>query len=160
MSREELRQAVVAEARSWLGTPYHLRAMVKGAGVDCGLLPYAVYRKFELVPEFAAEFFQDGWWLHTDEERYVLTIERFLKRLLVSQARRGFSPGLEAGNLVLVRSFSGRVYNHAAVITKWPGIVQAVPDRVVESDAGVDPNWQGKSIVSYDCLSNVGDEAA
>lgn len=30
------RAAVVAEARSWIGTPYHNCADVKGAGVDCG----------------------------------------------------------------------------------------------------------------------------
>lgn len=32
------RQAVVAEARTWLGTPYHHAQMCKGVGVDCGLL--------------------------------------------------------------------------------------------------------------------------
>lgn len=32
------RQAVVAAARSWLGTPYAHQQMCKGAGVDCGML--------------------------------------------------------------------------------------------------------------------------
>lgn len=32
------RQAVVAEARTWLGTPFAHQQMCKGAGVDCGML--------------------------------------------------------------------------------------------------------------------------
>lgn len=32
------RQAVVAEARTWLSTPYQHAQMCKGAGVDCGML--------------------------------------------------------------------------------------------------------------------------
>ncbi len=30
------REQVVAEARSWLGTPYHHQAHAKGVGCDCG----------------------------------------------------------------------------------------------------------------------------
>lgn len=29
------RQAVIAEARQWIGTPYHHQQMVKGVGCDC-----------------------------------------------------------------------------------------------------------------------------
>lgn len=36
------RQAVVAEARTWLGTKYAHQQMCKGAGVDCGMLVGAV----------------------------------------------------------------------------------------------------------------------
>ena len=37
MDKLELAQrlAVVAEAESWLGTPYHHEARIKGHGVDC-----------------------------------------------------------------------------------------------------------------------------
>ncbi|MCC0012897.1 MAG: C40 family peptidase [Rhodobiaceae bacterium] len=35
----DMRERIVAEAKSWLGTPYHHRASRKGAGADClGLL--------------------------------------------------------------------------------------------------------------------------
>ena len=37
------RAAVVAEARSWIGTPYHHAADVKGHGVDCAMLLIRVY---------------------------------------------------------------------------------------------------------------------
>ena len=37
------RTAVVAAARSWIGTPYHNCADVIGTGVDCGMLLVRVF---------------------------------------------------------------------------------------------------------------------
>lgn len=42
---------VVAVARSWIGTPFHHQARVKGAGVDCIGLVIGVARDLALVPE-------------------------------------------------------------------------------------------------------------
>ena len=36
---------IVASARSWLGTPYHDQASVKGAGVDCLGLARGIWRE-------------------------------------------------------------------------------------------------------------------
>lgn len=38
------RERVIAEARSWLGTPYHHQASAKGAGCDCLGLVRGVWR--------------------------------------------------------------------------------------------------------------------
>jgi NlpC/P60 family putative phage cell wall peptidase len=38
------RAAIIAEAREWLGTPYHHQASVKGAGCDCLGLIRGVWR--------------------------------------------------------------------------------------------------------------------
>lgn len=35
MAKRFLRSTLLAEARSWLGTPWHHQAAVKGAGCDC-----------------------------------------------------------------------------------------------------------------------------
>ena len=40
----EDRARLLAEARSWLGTPYAADGAVKGAGVSCSLLPYEILR--------------------------------------------------------------------------------------------------------------------
>ncbi len=50
------RQALVQEARSWLGTPYHHQARLKGVGVDCAGLPVGCARTLGLVaPDFDVE---------------------------------------------------------------------------------------------------------
>ena len=44
------RAKVVAEARSWIGTPWQHQARTKGAGVDCAGLVIGVARALGLVP--------------------------------------------------------------------------------------------------------------
>lgn len=60
----ETRASVLAEARSWIGTPYHHKGRAKGIGVDCGGMLYEVYAAcgFCLKP-FPAEYPAD-WTLH------------------------------------------------------------------------------------------------
>ena len=55
------RAAIVAEARSWLGTPYHHQASRKGAGADCLGLVRGVWRTFlgeepEAAPVYSADW--------------------------------------------------------------------------------------------------------
>ncbi len=45
--------ALVAEARTWLGTPFHWQASVKGVGADCKGFIWGVARALEL-PEAAS----------------------------------------------------------------------------------------------------------
>ena len=74
----DLRQRIVEEARSWLGTPYHHQAMVKGAGVDCAMILVAVYRAVGLIPAgFDPRPYPQDWHLHRDAERYLGNITRF-----------------------------------------------------------------------------------
>lgn len=71
-SETDLRARIVEEARSWLGTPYHHHAMVKGAGVDCAMLLVAVYGAVGLLPEgFDPRPYPQDWHLHRDCERYL-----------------------------------------------------------------------------------------
>ena len=65
------RAAVVAEARSWIGTPYHNCADIKGVGVDCGMLLVRVFVDTGLVPPFDPRPYPADWHLHRSEERYL-----------------------------------------------------------------------------------------
>lgn len=141
------RQMVVDEARTWLWTPFERRAMIKGAGVDCGLLPYAVYRKFDLVPEFEAEWLQYDWFLHTTEERYLLMIERYLRKLIATKAT--IDAEALPGDLVLARLQGSLTFNHAAIVTKWPRVIHAGMEFVSETDASQDPLLARKEIVIF-----------
>jgi len=65
------RAAVVAEARRWIGTPYHHQADVLGAGVDCGMLLVRVYVDTGVVPPFDPRPYSVQWHLHREDERYL-----------------------------------------------------------------------------------------
>ena len=123
------RAAVVAEARSWIGTPYHHAADVKGAGVDCAMLLVRVYADLGFVEPFDPRPYPPDWMLHRSEERYL--------GFLLARAGRVERPGL--GDVMLFRV--GRCFAHG-------GIVSALnPLRIVHAFATVrlvvedDPTW-------------------
>ena len=67
MTRDE----VVAEAVTWIGTPYHPMACIKGVGADCALFPFAVYQAVGGIPtEVAPPVYTSSWMLHRDEEEF------------------------------------------------------------------------------------------
>lgn len=111
---ESARAVVLAEARSWLGTPYHHHARVKGAGVDCAQILIAVFAACGLIPEIDTGDYPPDWMLHRDEERYLGFVRRYAAEVEAPAP----------GDLVLYRV--GRCYAHAGIVVDWPVIIHAV----------------------------------
>lgn len=72
---------VVAEALSWLDTPYHHAADVKGVGVDCAMLLVRVFVDSGVLAPFDPRPYPHDWYLHHDRERFLGWIEQFATRL-------------------------------------------------------------------------------
>lgn len=74
----EQRLRVIAEARTWLGTPYHHHARVKGprGGVDCAQILCAVYEAAGVVPPVDPGFYPHDHHLHRMQEIYIEWLER------------------------------------------------------------------------------------
>lgn len=109
---------VVKEAETWLDTPFHDKAAIKGAGVDCGYFPFAVYRNCDLIRDsFKMPDYSPQFWCHRGDEIYLRGLQD-----------AGFKevPGPRRGDLVV--SLYGRVYSHGAIIVDWPRIIHANPD--------------------------------
>jgi cell wall-associated NlpC family hydrolase len=119
------RAAVVTEARSWLRTPYHHAAQIKGVGADCAMLPMAVYRAAGVIPDFEAERYCPDWHLHQSEERYLATVLRFAREVPEPTG---------PGDFVLYRW--GRCFAHGAIIVDWPQIIHSLIHIGVTLDLG------------------------
>jgi cell wall-associated NlpC family hydrolase len=100
------RAAVVAEARSWIGTPYHNCADIKGAGVDCGMLIVRVFVDTGLCVPFDPRPYPPDWHLHRSEERYLGFVFNRCSEVTVPQP----------GDVMVFRI--GRCYSHGGVVTK------------------------------------------
>lgn len=144
----ELRQEIAIEARSWVGTKYHRRSALKKIGVDCGMLPYAIYRKFNLVPEFTPDLLPDDWFSHTEQQKYLEMVQRYLQKLLEGRAYRNVEAPL--GSLALVKVASRTTYTHSGIVVGWPRVVHATYRGVCEVDASLDPMWLAKEIIIFD----------
>jgi len=106
LSSDGQRAAVVAEARSWIGTPYHNCADVKGAGVDCGMLLVRVFVDTGLCQPFDPRPYPIDWHLHRDDERYLGFIFD----------RTGEVAEPLPGDMLVVRY--GRSYSHGGIVTR------------------------------------------
>ena len=123
-TEDEERQAVTTAAMRWLGTPFHHEAMVKGAGVDCGMFLIAVYREVGLIPEFTVEHYSSQWHLHRDREWYLELLSQYGREIPEEEKRFGDA---------VIWKF-GRVFSHAAIILLWPLVIHAVNGQGVIID--------------------------
>jgi NlpC/P60 family putative phage cell wall peptidase len=106
------RARVVAEARAWLGTPYHHRARVKGVGVDCAQLPIGVWAAVGLIEPFDTGEYPADWHLHREKERYLAAVLGFAAEIPAETA--------QPGDLILFKF--GRAFSHGAILVA-PGVV-------------------------------------
>ena len=122
------RAAIVAEARSWIGTPYHNCADIKGVGVDCGMLIVRVFVDAGLCAPFDPRPYPADWHLHRGEERYLGFV--FDRCCEVEKPQPGD---------VMVLRF-GRCYSHGGIVTTAAPltIVHAYHParRVIEDETG------------------------
>lgn len=108
------RAAVVREAYTWLKTPYHHYAAVKGAGVDCAMILPEVYFDAGVIAEKPIiESYPADWMYHRGEERYLAWLEKFATTTL--------NP--KAGDIAIWKF--GRCFSHGAVIVDYPQIIHA-----------------------------------
>jgi NlpC/P60 family putative phage cell wall peptidase len=124
------RAAVVAEARSWIGTPYHMGARVKGAGVDCAQLLVAVYETLALVEPVELEPYHPEWFLHRSDELFLAGIAGYCHRV------GGLLTKIRPGDIVLYRY--GRAVSHGAIAVGADLVVHAVrqAQRVTLEESG------------------------
>lgn len=122
-SPAEQRAAVVAEALSWLGTPWRHAARLKGVGVDCANLVIGVYAGAGLIAAFDPPPYPRDWHIHKSEEWFLRMLPGF-PAVPIAAAAAG------PGDLILFRI--GRVYSHAAIVERWPiGVHAAVNEGQV-----------------------------
>lgn len=107
------RAAVIQEALSWIGTPFHDCSCVKGAGVDCVNLTAAVFMAVGLVPRVEIPSYKPQWFEHRDEPLFLHGIASYAHQVNV---------GL-AGDIAMFNY--GRHAAHAGILVDERTIVHA-----------------------------------
>lgn len=95
---------ILAEARSWIGTPYRHQASVKGAGTDCLGLLRGVWRTIHgAEPEAVPPYTQD--WAEPDREEVLFAAaDRWLVRKPLAAAA--------SADVLLFRMRDGSIAKH------------------------------------------------
>ncbi|MEQ8922562.1 MAG: NlpC/P60 family protein [Roseovarius confluentis] len=101
------RDAVLAEARAWIGTPYRHQASVKGAGCDCLGLLRGVWRAvYGGEPERPPAYSMD-WDEVARGEVLMQAATRHMMRREVGE--------MDAGDVILFRMRDGAVAKHLGI---------------------------------------------
>lgn len=74
-----MRAQIIAAAHSWLGTPYHHQARVKGIGVDCAQLMAGIAIEAGLIAHDTVlpQDYSPEWHLHNRDEQLIEHLVRF-----------------------------------------------------------------------------------
>ena len=115
---ERERAAVVAEAYTWLGTPYHVGAKIKGVGVDCAQLLVAVYETLGFVDDVQLAPYNTQWFLHHTDELFLAGIASYCQRV------GGLLAPVLPGDILLFKY--GRAVSHGAIAIDSTTVVHAV----------------------------------
>jgi cell wall-associated NlpC family hydrolase len=135
MIEAEQRQAVIDESITWLRTPHHNGARLKGVGVDCGQYPLAVYEATGLIPKTQTERYSPQFHLNRDEEWYLKLCLQLGKQL-----PDGVLP--KKADFVLYKV--GRVFSHGAIVLEWPRIIHSYVGVGVCYDLG-NKGWMAQN---------------
>ena len=108
------RAAVAAEALTWLRTPYHNHARIKGVGVDCANLPAAVYETCGLIPNVQPDY-SAQWFEHRDEELYLAFVLPYATEITREE--------VGVGDFAIWKY--GRTFAHGAIVIEPPVIIHA-----------------------------------
>lgn len=126
-----IREAIVSEALTWLDTPFHHQARLKGCGVDCANLLAGVFAAIGLAPNVVLDAYPQDWHIHNDEPRFVKTLALYADKLPLGEPA-------QPGDIAMFQY--GRHAAHGAIVTAWPQVIHAWKDvgRVVltEADSG------------------------
>lgn len=121
-----LRERIVDEAKSWIGTKYHDHAGLKGIGVDCAYFPLRVYQAVGLISkDFEPPPYSPQQWLNSpsQKDKFNLRFEdrTFLNIVLKFAKREIMEVEVKPGDFVIYKVAAS--WTHGGVIIDWPDYV-------------------------------------
>ncbi len=149
-----MRDRIIAEARSWLGTPWRHQASVKGVGCDCAGLVRGVGNALGLMDcrEGAvgtAEF--AGYGRAPEPKRMIRALDRFMTRSSRAAARQPDALEPVPGSVLLIRF--DRDPQHLAILTLEDTIVHALASAGCVVEHRLSADWRARVVAawSYQC---------
>ena len=108
---------IVAAARSWLGTPYHDQASVKGAGVDCLGLARGIWREVVGPEPLSVPPYSRDWGEVMPTEVLAEGAASWLQPIPLAEAG--------SGSVVLFRMMPQAIAKHVGILTGPSAFIHA-----------------------------------
>ena len=113
MNEQEFRNAIVTEAKSWVGTPYRNSGSTKKIGVNCAMFLYQVALNAKVLPENAPKpaHYSPQFSVNQKQERLLAVIDSYGAKVITEEQAK-------PGDIVVYKN--GLSHGHAAIIISWP----------------------------------------
>jgi len=131
---------IVAEARSWVGTPYRHQASLKGVGCDCLGLVRGVWRAIQAREPEPVPAYAPDWAEATGRE----ILAEAAARHLTSVDPAAFMPA----DIVLFRWRAGLPAKHAAIVTA-PDLMVHAHDGAAVAEVAIAPWWRRRMAYAF-----------
>ena len=127
------RTHIVTLARTWLGTPYHHQASLKGAGTDCIGLVRGIWRELYGREPQALPAYTRDWAEAHGRETLLEAARRHLVELPSAQA--------QPGDILVFRWRRNAPAKHCAILSTPTAMIHALEGAPV-SEVSLSPWWQ------------------
>jgi NlpC/P60 family putative phage cell wall peptidase len=134
------REAIVAEALSWVGTPYRHQASLKGIGCDCLGLLRGVWRALHGDEPEALPAYTPDWAEARGAETLAEAARRHLVEIPIREAH--------CGDVLLFRWRTNLPAKHAAILIGADRFVHAHQDAAVAT-APLSPWWARRAAFAF-----------
>lgn len=139
--------AIVLAARTWIGTPYHHQASVKGVGADCLGLIRGVWREVygdeaETPPGYSRDWGE------------VSGTETLIEAAARHMIAKGDTPP-EPGDVLIFRMRAGSVAKHAAILATPATMIHAMEDRRA-AEISYGPWWRRRLAAVFSFPRSIG----
>jgi cell wall-associated NlpC family hydrolase len=134
------RAAVIAEAQSWMRTPFIHAAKLKGIGADCETFICEVFAKAGVFTAQGVPYVPQQWFLNTKQELYLNYLSKYATEY--SQLATHNSP--LPGDVICVKT--RWVYSHGAIVLEWPFVIHCYPPCVMRSNVFTNPVFAGHEL--------------
>ena len=131
---------VIAVARSWLGTPYHDQASLRGVGCDCLGLARGVWRKLVGAEPFPIPPYSRDW----GETGPVEVLAEGARRMMIEVP----TPEAPPGALILFRMRPRAIAKHVGILTSPTTFLHAC-ERLGVIEEPLTPTWQRRIAFAF-----------
>lgn len=142
-----LREQIVQEALSWLGTPFEHEACVKGVGCDCATLLASVYNRV-LGADIVLPHYEVQWNLHLDTGRYLKALMKYGREVsaapheLYVPEQISWNPKFKGFPLEMWNQkkplpadlavwWFGKGWAHTTIVIDWPNVLNPMMGQKV-----------------------------
>jgi len=139
MTEQTQRAAVVAEAQSWMRTPFLHGAKLKGIGADCETFICEVFARAGVFTAQNIPYVPAQWFQNTKKELYLDYLSKYATEYVLA-------PGTEPqpGDIICVKT--RWVYSHGAIVQQWPFVLHCFPPCVMRSSVFCNPAIAGHEL--------------